>query len=47
MDENGSSSNEPKNKRNLPVSVFFKDARYPYVLSINSSPLFYGGAESF
>ncbi|KAK7334634.1 hypothetical protein VNO80_26394 [Phaseolus coccineus] len=27
MDENGSSSNEPKNKRNLPVSVFFKDAR--------------------
>ncbi|KAL2330787.1 hypothetical protein Fmac_018368 [Flemingia macrophylla] len=27
MEENGSSSNAPKNKRNLPVSVFFKDAR--------------------
>lgn len=44
MDENGSSSNEPKNNnRNLPVSVFFKDARYPYILS----HLFHGGATSF
>ncbi|KAH1042388.1 hypothetical protein AAZX31_09G096300 [Glycine max] len=30
MDENGSSSNAPKNKRNLPVSVFFKDARHVF-----------------
>nr|XP_007148878.1 hypothetical protein PHAVU_005G021900g [Phaseolus vulgaris]ESW20872.1 hypothetical protein PHAVU_005G021900g [Phaseolus vulgaris] len=30
MDENGSSSSEPKNKRNLPVSVFFKDARHVF-----------------
>ncbi|KAG2372483.1 Protein DETOXIFICATION 43 [Vigna angularis] len=31
MDENGSSSNEPKNNnRNLPVSVFFKDARHVF-----------------
>jgi len=42
MDENGSSSSEPKNKRNLPVSVFFKDARYPYVLSTHD-PCVYGG----
>ncbi|TKY49595.1 MATE efflux family protein FRD3 [Spatholobus suberectus] len=30
MDENGSSSNAPKNKRKLPLSVFFKDARHVF-----------------
>ncbi|CAJ1958865.1 unnamed protein product [Sphenostylis stenocarpa] len=30
MDQNGSSSNAPKNKRNFPVSVFFKDARHVF-----------------
>ncbi|KAK7323207.1 hypothetical protein VNO77_26671 [Canavalia gladiata] len=28
MDENGNSNNAPKNKKKLPLSVFFKDARH-------------------